>query len=148
METTKKKCPQCGLVNFSIEMECRRCGGLLVSPIATHSVNEQKKSQLSSALLALLAFLLIAGGISYWSNKTNSNQPILYNPENIAKTKIAPVPQTSLENINPHDTGQIQKMIEPIDEIEPIEKRIEQMEEFKRKTHEDFKMRVRKPFTK
>jgi uncharacterized Zn finger protein (UPF0148 family) len=142
MDMTKKKCPQCGLVNFSTDMECRRCGSFLGMSATTHSVSEQKKSQLSSALLALIAFLLVAGGIWYWSSKTNSNQPVVYNPENLPQTKITPVPEPTVVELNINDHPEIKE------EIEPMEKRIERIQELRRQTAESFKNSVKKPFAR
>lgn len=146
MEITKKKCPQCGLVNFSTDMECRRCGGFITRPAATHSNSEQKQSPLSPALLALVAFLLVAGGIWYWSGRTNSNQPVL-NAESLPETTITPAPtiepapRTALDNINPHDERQIQKIMVPLDE-----ERVKQFHEQQRKAIDDLGKRVQKPF--
>ena len=144
MEMTKKKCLQCGLINFSTDMECRRCGSFLRSPIAAHSAGEQKKFTLSSGLSALIVFLLIAVGVWYWSSGTNSNQPVL-KAENLPEPKITPAPTPApaspLGNIDPHDEQQIQKMIAPMDK-----EKIERVHEQERQTIEDLGKKVPKPF--
>lgn len=56
------KCPNCGLANFSTDLECRRCRELLYRP--TDRIVSSKPPR-RNGLIALLIFAALAGGGYY-----------------------------------------------------------------------------------
>jgi hypothetical protein len=142
MENTKKKCSQCGLVNFATEMECRRCGGFLLRPAADPS-DGKTRSPFSFALVALACALVAAGGLWYWSGGTKRSEPAS-DTQYIPQTRIAPTPTPPAAGpltVDPHDTRAVEKMIAPVDN-----QRVEQLREQQQKAVEDLGNKVPKPF--
>ena len=108
---TPKKCSGCGLINFSAEMECRRCGAFLKSNTEHSLHGDRDNSGFHRVVVALTVFVLLGGGFWYWRSGTSSVAPTIVNEATTTHTPM-PTPVTVL-NVDPHDTKSIERLMSP-----------------------------------